>query len=97
MTISAADTLRRRGHAAADERARGRSRSATELALIPNTVLCASDGVSSPIMLAVAGMTTPLNRPFNATPATTTATQGAMAISETATATITAATAVVRT
>ena len=30
-------------------------------------VLCASGGVSSPIMLAVAGTITPLSRPFTAT------------------------------
>src|SRR5207244_4820010 len=37
--------------------------SATELALIPKMVLCASGGVSRPIMLAVAGMIVPLRRP----------------------------------
>src|ERR1700730_17557458 len=53
---------------------------ATELALKPNTVLCASDGVSSPIMLAVAGVTTPVSIPFRATAPTTSATHGAEGI-----------------
>src|SRR5712664_710379 len=70
---------------------------ATELALAPNTVLCASRGVSRPIMLAVAGWITPLNRPFSPTAATTSATHGETAINATATATIAADSAVVRT
>src|SRR5689334_6348171 len=70
---------------------------ATELALKPNTVLCASCGVSRPIMLAVAGITTPLNRPLRPIPATTSAGQGAIPIIPTATATRAAAAAAVRT
>src|SRR5439155_6574131 len=60
---------------------------ATELAFNPNTVLWASDGVSSPIMLAVAGRTTPLKSPFSAIAITTMAAHGAMPSAATATAT----------
>ena len=48
-------------------------------------------------MLAVAGMTTPLNSPLSPTPSTTRAGHGATPINATATATSPAATAAVRT
>ena len=70
---------------------------ATELAFKPKIVLCASGGVSRPIMLAVAGMTTPLNSPFKPIAITISAGQGATPINETASATSPAAAAAVRT